>query len=76
MGGEITAITVGPMNSDRARLATGSHDSAVQVWNFNRANMLTSIFSVSMKATVPIGLTFLDNTANDICVYGLFDGVV
>lgn len=38
--------------------------------------MLTSIFSVSMEATVAIGLAFLDNAANDICVYGLFDGVV
>ena len=76
MDSEITALAVSPSDSDRARLATGSCNKAVQVWNFNRANILTSIFSVVLEATVPIGLTFLDNAANNICVYGLFDGVM
>ena len=38
--------------------------------------MPTLVFSVVIENTVLIDLMFLNNMANDICVYGLFDSTM
>ena len=57
-----------------ARLVVGTRDRAIGVFQIDLKGELIVVFCVQMEATVPIGLAFVDNTARDILVFGLYDG--
>ncbi|KIP01227.1 hypothetical protein PHLGIDRAFT_123544 [Phlebiopsis gigantea 11061_1 CR5-6] len=75
-GGEITSIAAGPADHNGVRLATASRDQICQVWTFDRGSQLHNIWSVQMDGTVPIALSFTNSFSNDVCAFGIWDGVL
>jgi hypothetical protein len=71
-GGEI--ICIAPEEAT-ARIAIGTRDRIVQVWNYNLKSGLQSVFSVQLDASIPKAVEFVDNTARDVYVFGLYDGL-
>jgi hypothetical protein len=61
-------------NDASGRVATGTRDSVVQVWSFDSNEGLRPLFSVQLSTTVPRTLGFVDNTAQDLYVFGLYNG--
>lgn len=72
-GDQVTAMTVGPTDHRGTRFATGTRDMLVHVWIWDEQTV-TCVFATSLQRTVPVGLTFLDNHAHDVQVFGLWDG--
>ncbi|KAF8588260.1 hypothetical protein K439DRAFT_1613683 [Ramaria rubella] len=70
-GFEITCITC---NNTSGRIAISTRDSIVQVWNFDSNEGLRPLFSVQLDSTVPKSLGFVDNTAQDLYVFGIYNG--
>ncbi|KAF8580837.1 hypothetical protein K439DRAFT_1619506 [Ramaria rubella] len=70
-GCEITCITC---NNASGRIAIGTRDSIVQFWNFDSNEGLRPLFSVQLDSTVPKSLGFVDNTAQDFYVFGMYNG--
>ncbi|KAF8592243.1 WD40 repeat-like protein [Ramaria rubella] len=70
-GFEITCITC---NNVSGRITIGTRDSIVQVWNFNSNKGLHPLFSVQLDSTVPKSLCFVDNTAQDLYLFGMYNG--
>ncbi|KAF8578669.1 hypothetical protein K439DRAFT_1621132 [Ramaria rubella] len=61
-------------NNASGRIAIGTRDSIVQVWNFDSNEGLHPLFSVQLDSTVPKSLGFVDNTAQDLYVFGMYNG--
>lgn len=59
-----------------SRVAIGMRDRIVQVYRLDSAGLLHPIFSVQLDKSVPVALSFCDNAARDVMVFGLFDGKV
>ncbi|KAF8573818.1 hypothetical protein K439DRAFT_1374237, partial [Ramaria rubella] len=70
-GFEITCIC---WNETSGRVATGTRDGIVQVWTFESNEGLCPLFSVKMETTVPRTLGFVNNTAQDLYLFGLYNG--
>ncbi|KAF8580039.1 hypothetical protein K439DRAFT_1620104 [Ramaria rubella] len=70
-GFEITCITC---NNTSGRIAIGTRDSIVQVWNLDSNEGLRPLFSVQLDSTVPKSLGFVDNMAQDLYVFGMYNG--
>jgi hypothetical protein len=56
------------------RLQWGTWDKVIQVLKIITKSELQSVFSIKLEITVPIAISFADNTAKDIYVLGLFNG--
>ena len=56
------------------RIAVGTRDKAVEVFKLDSKGELIAVFCVRLETTVPIAVAFVDNTARDILVFGLYDG--
>lgn len=52
----------------------GTRDKVVQVFILDAKGELQSVFCVQMDATVPISVSFADNIAKDVYVFGLHNG--
>lgn len=72
-GEQVTAMAGGPSDHRGVRFATGIRDMLVHVWVWDE-NSLDCLFATTLQGTVPVGLAFLDNTAHDIQVFGVWDG--
>ncbi|KAF8573981.1 WD40 repeat-like protein [Ramaria rubella] len=70
-GFEITCIMC---NNASGCIAISTRDSIVQVWNFDSNKGLRPLFSVQLDSTVPKSLGFVDNTAQDLYVFGMYNG--
>jgi hypothetical protein len=62
--------------SDAVRLAIGTRDRLVQVWDLDSKGKMQSVFSVQLNVTVPKAVAFAENRARDIYIFGLYDGNV
>jgi hypothetical protein len=71
-GFEITCIMC---NHASGRVTIGTRDRIVQVWSFDSTDGLRPLFSVQLDITVPKTLGFVDNTAQDLYVFGLYNGL-
>lgn len=72
-GCEITCM-VCDNTEEITRLAIATRDRMVQVWRLDLRGQVQSVFSVQLDVTVPKGVAFVENAANDIHVFGLYDG--
>ncbi|KAF8582871.1 hypothetical protein K439DRAFT_1350110, partial [Ramaria rubella] len=70
-GFEITCIMC---NNTSGHIAISRRDSIVQVWNFDSNEGLRPLFSVQLDSTVPKSLGFVDNMAQDLYVFGMYNG--
>ncbi|KAF8580525.1 hypothetical protein K439DRAFT_1356777, partial [Ramaria rubella] len=61
-------------NNASGCIAIGTRDSIVQVWNFDSNEGLRPLFSVQLDSTVPKSLGFVDNMAQDLYVFGMYNG--
>ena len=76
-GAEITCLCWDSTDErDPIRLAIGTRDRVVQVWTFDTRRQILPMFSVQLDITVPGAICFIDNTAKDVQVFGVFDGNV
>jgi hypothetical protein len=57
------------------RIAIGTRDRVVQVWVYNIKDGLQSVFSIQLDTTIPRAVDFVDNTAKDVYVFGLYNGL-
>jgi hypothetical protein len=57
-----------------ARVVLGTRDKVVEVFKIDFKGELIAAFSIRLETTVPIAVAFVDNTARDILVFGLYDG--
>jgi hypothetical protein len=73
-GCEITCIDCDFSIEDTVRLAIGTRDMLVQVWELDPEEKMRSVFSVRLDVTVPKAVAFADNRAKDVYVFGLYDG--
>jgi len=71
-GQEIICIT--PSNGSIARVALGTRDKVVGVFKIDGKGELSALFCVQLETTVPITLSFVDNVARDVLVFGLYNG--
>jgi len=74
-GQEIVCIADNPFSQENHRLIIGTRDKMVQVMDIDPKGQLIPHFSVTLDKTVPKGVVFADN-ADDVYVFGLFDGDV
>lgn len=72
-GQEITCIAVEAAPAS-TRIAVGTQDRVVLVWQVDDQNNAENIFSVQLDATVPASVAFLNNKMKDIMVFGLYNG--
>lgn len=56
------------------RVAIGTRDKLVQVWEIDTAGKMQSVFSVQLDVTVPKAVAFAGNHGKDVYVFGLYDG--
>jgi L-cysteine desulfidase len=71
-GREIICIT--HSHGNITRIALGTRDRVVEVFKIDAKGELNVVFCVQLDTTVPIAITFVDNTARDVLVFGLYDG--
>lgn len=64
------------MDDKSVRIATGTRDRNVHVWKWGLNRELQVVFSVQLDATVPKAIGFIDNAAQDLHVFGFFDGIM
>lgn len=72
-GFEVTCLADDPFSESDIRLAVGTRDRLVQVWNVDMRGQMRAIFSVQLDKTVPKGVTFSESS-EDVHVFGLYDG--
>lgn len=76
-GSEILSMTV-DISSTSVRVATGSRDKCIQVWEFNSTtNKITATFSRMHgveRDIVPKALAFDKGPRKDVLVFGFYDG--
>jgi hypothetical protein len=56
------------------RLAIGTRDRIVQVWELDSQGKMQSVFSVQLDVSVPKAVAFANNQVNDVYVFRLYDG--
>jgi hypothetical protein len=61
-------------SDDSGRLALGARDGIVQAFTVGFNGELSCIFSVLVEDIVPIAVSFVDNTAKDVTVIGMYCG--
>lgn len=52
----------------------GTRDGVVEVFKIDAKGELNVVFCIQLESTVPISVSFIDNTARDVLVFGLYDG--
>lgn len=72
-GRQITTLAAGPPGRASVKIATGTRDLGVQVFTYSKDHQLQTVFSVLVDC-VPIGITFLNTAADDICFLDHFHG--
>ncbi len=77
LGGEILSMTA-HISPSFARIATGSRDKCIQVWDFDSSTCeLKTVYSRRHGAErdiVPKALVFDNNPDKDVFAFGLYDG--
>jgi hypothetical protein len=71
-GREIICVT--HSHGNLARIALGTRDGVVEVFKIDAKGELNVVFCIQLESTVPISVSFIDNTARDVLVFGLYDG--
>jgi hypothetical protein len=73
-GTEIVSMASNGSSADSARIVLGMRDRVVQVHRVDSRGQLHPVFSVQLNVTVPRSVAFVDNTANNVYVFGIFNG--
>jgi hypothetical protein len=71
-GREIICIT--HSHGNITHIALGTQDRVIEVFKIDVKWELNVVFCVQLDTTVPIAITFVDNMARDVLVFGLYDG--
>jgi len=62
------------MHGHFVRIALGTRDRAISVFKIDSRGELSTVFCIQLETTVPIAVAFVDNSARDVLVFGLYDG--
>ena len=73
-GTEILAIASDGSLAELARIVLGTQDRLVQVHRVDSRAQLHPVFSIQLSITVPWRVSFVNNTARDVYVFGIYNG--
>lgn len=72
-GFEVTCIAGQSFSGER--IAVGTRDRVVMVWNVDSSNDVQTVFSIQLSFSMPAAIAIVGETM-DIKVFGLFNGIV